>query len=83
MSPKYFSAQDFSSRRMQAEISGGVKSLSPSRTRITLLLFSSMRNGKRVSFVLNVGNAATHEALYGVDCAVGICEQALAGGFAD
>ncbi len=39
---------------MNAEISDGVKTLSPSRTRITLVLVGSMRNGKNLQLVFDV-----------------------------
>src|SRR5258708_36793016 len=38
---------------------------------------------KQYQLVLNVGRPATHEALHGIDGALGLREQAAAGGFAN
>ena len=73
----------FSSRRMKEEISGGVKTLSPSMTRMTFLLAGSMRNGKQLQFILHVGGTAAHQALHGINGALGLSQQAAARGFAD
>ncbi len=68
---------------MNAEISGGVKVFSPSVTRITDSLSSAMWNGKSFSSSCNVCDAAAHQALDGVDGAVGMIDQFLARRVAD
>jgi len=69
-----FSAQFFSSRRMKRKSPAAVNSFSPSITRMTFLLDGSMRNGNSFSSILNIGRTPAHEALHGIDRALGLRE---------
>ena len=83
--PKKRSALRLSWRRMSAEISGGVKVLSPSvmrRTSPGLHVFGEAE-GEELQFVLNVFNAASHQAFDGIDGAFRRFDQRIAGGVSD
>ena len=83
--PKKRSALRLSWRRMSAEISGGVKVLSPSVMRRTSpgLQIVGEAEGEQLQFFLNVFDAASHEALDGVDGAFRRFDQRIARGVAD
>ena len=83
--PKNRSALRLSWRRMKAEISGGVKVLSPSLMRSTSpgCRSSARRNGKQLQLLLDIFDAAPHQALDRVDGALGSLDQILARRVAD
>ena len=64
---------------MCAETSGGVRILSPSWSFEDGFAARGDVEGEQLEFVLDVGEAAAHEAFDGVDGAGGIRDEALAG----
>ena len=82
--PKNRSALRLSWRRMSAEISGGVKVLSPSVMRdfAGLHVFGEAE-WKELQFFPDVFDAASHQAFDGVDGALGAFDQGIARGIAD
>ena len=76
LAAKNSSARRFSSRRMNAEISGGVNSRSPSPIRTTPAgLAAPTRNGKQPRLVADVVDALAHEPLDRIDRAAGVGQQ--------
>ena len=69
------SARCFSSRRMNAEISGGVNSRSPRPIRTTPPASPPTRNGNSRASSLHVVDALAHEALHRIDGALRVGQQ--------